>query len=173
MWENKMKKKRTAYRLILIAISGIFLLSGCVSGSGNYGRLNWNDDVKYAFEAFEVDPSYNYYYFGPTNFPKAFIGIDKDLTHVTELWRPVDLTPEILQRWIWMHAHRKPWNINRYGSDILDKSGERIGVYYSLGSWRQWTTVMVLSDNEVSIGSPNDGTGNGTQRLSDRFQTDT
>ncbi len=164
MWENKMKKKRTAHRLLMLVISGIFLLSGCVAGSGNYGRLESDDNVKYTFEAFEVDPAYNYYYFGSKTFPRAVVGIQKDLTHVSDLWRPIDLTPEILNDWIWLHAHRRAWNIQRYGSNILGKSGEKIGVYYSLESWRQWATVTVLSENEVSIGSPNGGRNDGKRR---------
>lgn len=148
-----MKKYKTILLSLILVLTGI-LVSGCVASSGNYGKLRYDDSVKKTFEDFEVYPQYKYYYFGTRTFPEAFMGLNKDVELKSDHWRPIELTPEILHNWIWLHAKRTYGNVGRYGSVVLDTKGNQLGVYYSLGSWRQWTTVRVVGDNQIKVASP-------------------
>jgi len=160
-----MRQFKCHFLVVSMFLAGIFL-SGCVANSGNYGRLVPDDEVKKTYENNTVDPRYNYYYYGTRTFPKAFIGISKDIELVSDFWEPIDLTPEILHNWIWLHANRYSWNVHRYGSRILTQTGKKIGVWYSLESWKQWTTIKMLPGNKVHVGTPE---GGDEDRLRRRF----
>lgn len=148
--------------LIWLAVFSLFF-TGCVSGSGNYGRLVWDDTVKTTFENFEVAPEYDYYYYGPVSFPKAVIGLAKEYQMDSKLWRPIDLTSKQLRTWIWGHANRKPGDINRYGSLIKGPSDEHIGVWYAIKDWQLRARLEIGVDNKIKASSPM-GDSNGSRR---------
>lgn len=64
-FQRRMPQYCVAVAAILVAL----LISGCFE---NYGRLTHNDDVTRAFQTYQVEPDYRYYYYGRTNMP--FLG---------------------------------------------------------------------------------------------------
>ena len=54
------------------------MLSGCFE---NYGRLKHNHEVTRAFQTYQVEPDYKYYYYGRTNMPYAIVGLTPPLSH--------------------------------------------------------------------------------------------
>ncbi len=159
-----MKQFKSLLLVNILFLTGL-LVSGCVSSQGNYGKLVYDDMVKKDFESFRVDPQYNYYYYGTNTFPQAFMGLSKNIELVSSFWKPIDLTPEILHNWIWLHAKRKSGDVDRYGSQILEKGGKQIGIWYSLEGWQQWTTVETLGENQIRISSPIGGNDGRSKKL--------
>ena len=149
MKENKIQKPF----IIWVALLSLFF-TGCATSSGNYGRLVRDDAVKARFESFEVSPDYHYYYYGPESFPKVVIGLEKEYQMDSKLWRSIDLNSKHLQTWIWGHAHRKPGDINRYGSAIKSPAGDDVGVWYAIKDWRTRARIDIGEDNKVKVSSP-------------------
>ena len=154
-WQmKKIQFQRIALSLIL---GSLLLVSGCATSSLNFGRLMPDDQVKKTFESFTVNPAYHYYYYGRINFPEAVVGISKAYTLASEDWRSINLTPEHLQNWIWLHARRLPSDLQSYGSTIIGPNGNPAGVWYSLESWHQWARIEFTDDTTIRIGGPLDG----------------
>jgi hypothetical protein len=146
-----------SFLTLSIIAMGMLLLSGCVSSSGNHGKLKYNDDVKYAFEHYEIDPNLNYYYYGRPVIPQAVMGLSKDIILVSDFWTPIELTRQILWDWIFVQARRSLSNHQSYGSDITDDKGKKIGVWYSLESWQQRTVIEILGENKIKVFGPMGG----------------
>lgn len=151
-----MDKRLKNILLYISLLLSVFLFSGCVSTSGQLGRLKHDDVVKQTFESFNVPEGYIFYYSGPDTFPKAFIGISKKYVLDSSLWHPIELTSELLRQWIWGHAGRLPGDLRSFGSKIVGPDGEHIGVYYSLEGSNQWARVEMTEEGGVSIGGPID-----------------
>jgi hypothetical protein len=136
------------------------LISSCVSTSGNFAKFEHSDQVKQTFESYTVSPEYNYYYWGPKSNPKAVVGISNAFSLQSDLWNPIELTPERLRNWIWVQAKRLPaTNFQRYGSNITGPHGEHFGVWYSLQDWQQWARIELIENNTIKIGSPINSAG--------------
>lgn len=142
-----------SFFLTVIVLS---LLSGCATRSGNFVKMIPDNQVTQAFESFTVIPEYHYYYYGPVSFPRAFVGISKDFTMDSSLWKPIDLTSKNLRDWIWVRASADRGSIdpNRYGANITGPGGEHIGVWYSLEDSLQWARIMLKDNKTITIGMP-------------------
>jgi hypothetical protein len=126
-------------------------LSGCSGTSGPYGRLAVNPDVKALFESNEVLPDHRYFYTESPAWPRVIIGLHKDYTLQSDYWHPVKATPKRLKRWLNFEGNFKPYLVGGNGSDILDKNGRKIGVWYALKNARDWGVVKIIDDKTVNI----------------------
>jgi hypothetical protein len=137
-------------RVVPAVFLAIFLagLSGC---SGTYGRLVVNSDVKALFERNEVLPDHRYFYTESSTWPRVVIGLHKDYTLQSDFWRPVELTPERLNRWLKFPGDNRLVFMSSNGSDIFDKEGRKIGVWYALKDTRDWGVVQMIDDKTVNI----------------------
>jgi hypothetical protein len=125
------------------------------AGSGNYGRLFPNDDVKKTFETYQLPPDHTYYYSGPDAFPRAIIGIRNEYHLESKFWKPVELTQKLLKRWLEMGGRsRDGYYMNRNGSDILTPDGRQIGIWYSVKNWKDRATVKMIDDKTVNVSPP-------------------
>ena len=148
-----MAKKTLAYILSLGIILGV--LTGCAAtvpkkSSGVVTSREATD----IWHSYEVLPKYNYYYAGPASQPNYLIGIEDQYRLVTEFWKPVDLTPEMLKNWFNYIRPRVGFSQNPYGAFINDPDGNRIGLWYSVRDWRLTGTAVVSADNEVAVTIP-------------------
>ena len=143
---------------LVICLAG---LSGCSgtygrmagqSGSrGTYGRLVINPSVKALFQRNEVLSDHQYFYTESSAQPRVIIGLHKDYTLQSDSWHPAKVTPERLKRWMdWEQDFRQKY-MGRNGSDILDKKGRKIGVWYALKNDRDWGVVQMIDDKTVNI----------------------
>ncbi len=132
----------------------LILVSGCVSKNSRFVSLRHDDQVKQSFENFIVPEGYNFYYFGSISNPEAFVGISKDFKLDASMWEPIELTSDILRDWIWRYANRLKGDMRQFGSNIVGPNMEHIGIWYSLGDWKQWARIELTGDNAVKIGSP-------------------
>jgi hypothetical protein len=116
--------------------------------------LKSDNDVKQIFESYEVLPDYRYYYSGSDAYPNVIIGIKKEYQLQSELWKPVNLTADVLKNWLNFPRQRVGYDQNRRGSYILTPDGQQIGVYYANQDWRVWSSVKMEGDNLVMVSAP-------------------
>jgi hypothetical protein len=156
---NRLKSHKqwfTKVFLKLFLIVSLIIVTGCATTSGNFGKLRSDDTVKQTFEDFTVLPGYNYFYYGTETFPRAFVGISKDLTLGSSDWTAIDMTSKILHNWIWAQANRIQGDPTNYGSIISGPDGNQAGVWYSLRGWKQWARIEFVNENTIKIGAPID-----------------
>ena len=140
---------RTALQKIWI-VAIVFLtaagLTGCLQ---NYGRLKTNPAITEAFKNSRMLDDYRYYYSGRENVPTAIIGVDPTYGFESELWRPIESTPEALKTMV----KRVPeFGYGARGADILTPQGEVAGVWFS----RTTQSVVRLENNQLIVYPPHD-----------------
>ena len=121
------------------------LISGCFE---NYGRLRHNNEVTRAFQEYQVEPDYKYYYYGRTNMPYAIVGIDRDYHMRSRVWREVDHDTEEFKKmiyWTW-DDNFSPFYLS--GAYITDPGGKKVGVWYS-GIWH--AAVRFEENNRIVV----------------------
>jgi len=145
-----------AIRKTITVICVFLLLSsfGCASlHSGSYGKITPDRNVTQTFGAYQVNPDLNYYISGPDAYPHAIIGINKNHTLKSELWKKRKFTPETLKNLVEdMKFRVMEFFETPYGFDILDNNGNDIGDWYSIFS--AITIVKIGKDHSIIIITP-------------------
>jgi len=127
------------------------MLSGCTGALKSTGVIT-SHEATAIWHSYEILPNYQYYYAGPDTRPFYIIGLDDRYTLKSKLWKPVDLTPEMLKDWFNYYRPRVGgYSLLPYGAFINGSDGERIGLWYSVVDWRLTGTAMVGENNEVTI----------------------
>jgi hypothetical protein len=144
-----------------IALWGLFLaavaaaLTGCAATSDiKSSGVVHSREATDIWHSYEVLPNYNYYISGAESRPWYIIGIDDKYTLTSKNWKPVDLTPEMLNKWINYYRPRVGYDLNVYGSFIVDPDGERVGLWYSMRTWRVTGTAKFGENNEIALTRP-------------------
>ncbi|MEJ2100387.1 MAG: hypothetical protein P8X68_10460 [Desulfobacterales bacterium] len=149
-----LEPRELSVRQMLAGILMIGLLAGCAANQqarGNYGRLKLSSEVDQIFQKYQVLPKYRYYFSGSVTKPQAIIGIDRNYTLVTRLWKEVaDLTSEQLKKWVDQMLGFRPAT-RTFGAQILGPNGEPVGIWYSPYND---TTVAVQADNRIKVVPP-------------------
>jgi hypothetical protein len=133
----------------LMSIFFIILTMSCVGT--NYSGLRMSGEVNNLFESYQVLDDYNYYFSGPDARPNAILGVHKDYTLRSNLWKPVELTPDQLKLWINMMTDHRGTALRTYGSRVVALDGKDIGIWYS--PWSE-TAVRMEDDGHVIINPP-------------------
>ena len=144
-----------------------FLIAAMVSGClGTYGKLHWDPQVTTAFQSYEVQKDFNYYYYGVGNRTFAMAGISTDYVMESKMWREVQPDTEEFKKLIsraWENSYYKPYDPR--GAHILNPEGKRVGVWYSS---LRFVTVKFGNDNRIFLipdtpflGGPEAGSGSG------------
>ncbi len=111
-----------------------------------YGSLKRDADVQQAFESNQVPQEYKYYYYGFDTRPYVIFGIDPKFKMNSKMWREViPGTAEFkeMTRWIW-----EDYGYYKFGADILDPQGAKVGVFYSALSG---TAFKFTKDNQIMV----------------------
>lgn len=148
---NRSNRKRMPITTIsLLLIWMLIIFAGCTE---KYGRIHSSLKVSQMFETYVVLDDYKYYFSGSDVKPRGIIGIHKNYTLDSSLWKPVDLTSQQLQSWIESIKNYYRITFSNYGAFILDPSGKQIGVWYS-----QWDegSIKMKGDNHVMITTPDE-----------------
>ncbi|MEN6623146.1 MAG: hypothetical protein ABFD50_16565 [Smithella sp.] len=130
--------------------------SSCASGNvslKNWGQIVPDSEIKKQFETYQVKPNLNYYISGSDVYPNAILGLQKEYTLISTLWKKVELTPAAL-RTIVTDMKFRALNINQsqFGFVVLDNRGKQIGIWYSLLS--ATAPVRMKENKEVIIYTP-------------------
>jgi len=136
----------------------LFLSSGCASMPlKNYGSIVADGRVTAAFDKYQVNPNYDYFYSGSEVYPNAVMGLDKAYALESDLWKKVDMTPAKLRE-IVTYMKDKAATVNLmtslHGFVILDDKGKQIGVWYSILKATTKSSVRMKDDKTVLIDTP-------------------
>ena len=121
-----------------------------------YGRIHYSLKVSQMFETNEVLDDYKYYFSGSDDKPRGIIGIHKNYTLDSSLWKPVDLTSQQLKSWMDNISNYHRITFSNYGAFILDPSGKQIGVWYSKEGSKDEGTIEMKDDNHIMVTTPDD-----------------
>jgi len=167
---NRKEKGLSAITAVFVWIVIYSTLSGCTLSVKSSGVIT-SHEATAIWHSYEIQPNYNYYYAGPETRPFYIIGVDDRYKLISKLWKPVDLTPEMLKDWFnYFRPRVGGYNPLPYGAFINGPNGERIGLWYSVHDWRLTGSATLGENNEVTIFMPtNEGH---RQRDRDPFQNE-
>ncbi|MBT8363431.1 MAG: hypothetical protein KJP23_01915 [Deltaproteobacteria bacterium] len=133
----------------IIAIFLLLIAMGCAVNL-RLGGQQISREVTGIFESYQVLPDHRYYHIGWDTRPYAIIGL-KDPYHLnSKFWFEFDANPETLKKRVDALEIFIERGYNwAYGYYILDKAGERIGVWYS--SISIFSASVDHTSNTVSI----------------------
>ncbi len=146
--------------LMVAAVSLMLSLGGSKAQAwfDGYGSIVPSSDVAEAYESYQADPNLVYYFSGPSDEqPDAIIGVHKDYTLDSSLWKKVTVTPVVLKNLVSGMEHQAfvaSWSL--YGFTIHDDLGMQIGTWYS--PLEALTFVRMASGKTVDIHAPNSAT---------------
>jgi hypothetical protein len=107
------------------------VVAGCAAGPPG-GRWEIEPEVQQMFESGRVLPEHTYFYLGSYNAPDSIIAISTQYTLRTRVWAQVDLTDEMLNRWLqWYRTEHYPAGCEYRGGVILTPDGRQAGFWYS------------------------------------------
>ena len=146
--------KTTIASIVVFAV--IFsVLSGCAATADQKSSgVITSREATDIWNSYEVLPNYNYYYSGPDSQPNYIIGIDDKYALTSQLWKSVDLTPQMLKNWLNYKHPRVGYSQSPFGAFITDPGGNRIGLWYSVQDWRLTGSATVYADNRVDVTLP-------------------
>jgi hypothetical protein len=142
------------WRIAFCAISALMLLAslGCAGSLfKNYGSIVPDGRVTDAFDKYQVNQNYNYYYSGSEVYPSALIGLDKAYALDSDLWKKLDMTPAKLREIVTYMKDKAAtvnFNVPLHGFAMLDDKGKKIGVWYSI---LEAKTSLKMEDSHTVI----------------------
>ncbi|MCK9274047.1 MAG: hypothetical protein M0P57_03050 [Syntrophales bacterium] len=141
----------------IIVILCISLLAIIVIGTriadGRYGRLQASETVLESYTSFRVDPDKNYYTSGSDAYPNALMGIYKDWSLESDLWKKRNLIDSGMQELVLnMQQKAAEKMLFLHGFDVLDNRGGKIGDWYSVSGLH--IIIKVSGEKRVSITTP-------------------
>ena len=151
---NRLRITYTTSLFLFLLLVAVFFMASC-AGTVNYGQFVLNDNVKKAFETYQLPPNHTYFYSGPDAFPVAVIGIRNEYHLESKYWKPVDLTVTQLKRWLEMGGRsRDGYYLNKNGAALLTPDGGQIGIWYAVRNWKDRATVKMIDDKTVNVSPP-------------------
>ena len=118
---------------LVVHLNVLFLLIaiGCAANI-RLGGPKISREVTQIFESHQILPDYRYYHIGWDTRPYAIIGL-KEPYHITDpFWMEFDANSETLKKRVEaLEIFIERGYTRAYGYYILDKAGNRIGVWYS------------------------------------------
>ena len=119
------------------------VFAGC---TGNFGKFNRDEQVWHAFENNQLSTDYKYFYNGHHNITYAILGLDPKYRLESKFWREIEPNTEEfrgLASRLWEDYDRY-----RYGANLLDPTGNKIGVWYSSV---YVASIRFYGDNRVEV----------------------
>ena len=156
---HNMKLGKSAIVSVLLLVAIQLTLLGCASVPDRTSGIRTSQAATDIWHSYQILPNYKYYYTGSDSQPNYIIGFDDSYQLTSKLWKPVDLTPEMLKNWINYIRPRVGYSPELYGADILDLNGNRVGLWYSVRDWRLLGTASVNENNQISVTRPSVATG--------------
>jgi hypothetical protein len=148
-----MQKSSSSFTSFMITLFLVFSFCGCAGFLKGNGAINPDRSVTRAFETFQINPNYDYYYSGSDVYPNALIGLDKKYKVEPDLWKKIETVSGGFKDMIsQMQSKALSIGQSQHGFAIIDDNGRPIGAWYSLLGAA--TTVKMLDDQTVLIYQP-------------------
>jgi hypothetical protein len=149
--------KKNGKFIFYIIFGAVLLLAGCSTVMfKNFGSIRPDTDTTNDFEKFRIKANLNYYISGSDVYPTSILGLNKAYTLDTDLWKKIEMTPEIFSELV---TNMRTQSIHccaqtMHGFYIFDDKNNKIGVWYSLitGS----IAIQIKEDSKVIIFPPRD-----------------
>ena len=154
---EKMKhcKRKVIAFLSLALFTGLTGCAGLLSGS--WAKIAPDAEVKKAFESFQVNPDYNYFYSGSDLYPHSLLGLSKAYKLESDIWIKMEITPQKLQETVsnmQAQALKYVFSEKLFGFAVTDNNGRQIGIWYSL--MVPGFSLNIRDDGRVIVSPPND-----------------
>ena len=104
-----------------------FLIALMTACSGNYGKLQYRNEVGQAFQTFEMIDGYRYFYSGRQSVPTAIVGIDPAFEFSSKFWTAIE--PNEFKTMVNRLSPPVYGLLN--GANLITPDGRRAGVWYS------------------------------------------
>jgi len=139
-------------RILLVAAAVLILgLAGC-AGAGMQRSFQPDRDVDRSFERFEFRQDMNYYSSGSDSHPNALLGLNKEYTLVSGLWKKVGNARTLKEMVQGMQKKTSELLLTLHGFRIRDDAGKEIGIWYSI--LEAAGTVVMKGEKRVLIYTP-------------------
>jgi hypothetical protein len=129
----------------------ILALTGCASFKMR-GSLQADQAVDRSFERFEFRQDMNYYSSGSDSYPNALMGLDKQYTLESDLWKKVESAATFKEMVQGMQKKTSEMNLVLHGFRILDNEGKAIGIWYAILEAR--AALVMKEDKRVLVYTP-------------------
>lgn len=123
-------KKMTGSRFVgmsMVLLTLFLLTAGCMQ---SYGKLATNPVVLERYRTGALSDTYQYYFSGRPGLPDAVAGIDGNYRLQGRLWFKIETMDEVYEK-IGSLSNLNPDATALRTADILDKQGNKIGVWFS------------------------------------------
>lgn len=124
----------------------VILFTGFAGCSAKYGNFQRNKEVFSAFENIQVSPDYKYFSNHQHNVTYAIVGIDPKYKLESKFWREVEPDTEKFKKLV--SRTWEDYGYYKYGANILDPTGNKIGVWYSAVVIK---TIKFMGDNRIEV----------------------
>jgi len=139
--------------IALVVIAAVFLLLFGKRIRANYGRLKPSAEAAAHFEHYEENPEFIYYTSGPASYPTAIMGLDRQITLDSQLWKKQAFSEGEFKRLVQaMQQRASEVNLHLHGFAVTDKAGTEIGQWYSIPGLH--IVIKTKSPGRVSITTP-------------------
>ena len=162
--QNKKKMRKMTIVTILFLVVILSGQTGCATTQKKGSSIIPSREATEIWHSYEIQPNYHYYTSGPNSQPNFIIGIDDKYQFTSKLWKPVDLTPEMLKNWFNYINPRVGYSQKTYGAFITGPNGERLGLWYSMRDWRTVGSASLSENNQVSVTAPSQSIPGGRNR---------
>lgn len=121
--------------------------------AGKYGSMVPDGKASAAFESFQLSAGVTYYVSGSDEYPNAMLGLNREYTLDSTLWKRIEPTPARFRDLV-LQMQARAWQIGQrhYGFAVVDDQGRQIGIWYSILAAR--TPVVMKEDRHVEIYTP-------------------
>ncbi len=120
----------------------LLLLTGC---AGSSGKIQFNESLSNSYRNTLQIEKYNYYYTGRSGLPYAVIGIDKKYKFNDRFWHKINTLDDLFLE-IYRLADTPQDYYKMTVADILDPTGNKIGVWFS---YFHHTVVTINQDKKI------------------------
>jgi len=114
-----------------LATGLLFAVGGC-GGFGMQQSSGADRDVDRSFERYEFRPDMNYYSSGSDAYPNALLGLKKDYTLESDLWKKVENAETLKEMVSGMQKKTREMMLTLHGFRITDNEGREVGIWYSI-----------------------------------------
>jgi len=137
--------------LIVLTLGAVLILAGCASFKMR-GAFLPDRDVAQSFERFEFRNDMNYYSSGSDAYPDALMGLKKEYTLDSGLWKKVETAATFKDMVQGMQKKTDELMVILHGFQILDNSGQPIGIWYAILSAK--ASLIMKEDKHVLVFTP-------------------
>ncbi len=136
---------------VVSALVLVLMLAGCASFKMR-GSFVPDRDVARSFSSYELRGDMNYYASGSDAYPSALMGLKKEYTLESGLWKKVDKAETFKDMVQGMKRKTGAMVMPLHGFQILDNEGRPIGTWYSILSARM--LLVMKEDKHVLVYTP-------------------